>query len=218
MMHPESRSLQGSCLGLWSCARQHHHMRALHRGKKKSLLWDINSLARCGSAWGIFLGLCRLPTAAQAGTSPSTQAAKASHVVWGGGGKAGIYKVALLIINMTCRLSRPPMHSGHGHDVEKSAINMYTASLPPTENKGKGSLMLSLQGADSPQARQGWCLKRNTVSVGTLLSPPEGCLGAFLRNPETAALTSGPVPGDQNKVKARAATAHSRSALLRAHG
>lgn len=136
----------------------------------------------------------------------------------GGGGKAGIYKVALLIINMTCRLSRPPMHSGHGHDVEKSAINMYTASLPPTENKGKGSLMLSLQGADSPQARQGWCLKRNTVSVGTLLSPPGGCLGALLRNPETAALTSGPAPGDQNKVKARAATAHSRSALLRAHG
>lgn len=71
---------------------------------------------------------------------------------------------------------------------------MNTASLPPTENKGKGSLVLRLQGVGSPQARQGWCLKRNTVSEGTLLSPPGGCLGAFLRNPETAALTTGPVP------------------------
>lgn len=80
---------------------------------------------------------------------------------------------------------------------------MYAASLPPTENKGKGSLMLSLQGADSPQARQGWCLKRNTVSVGTLLSPPEGCLGALLRNPETAALTSGPAPGGSEQSQSQ---------------
>lgn len=137
MMHPESRPCKARVLGSGHVHDSITTCGLSTGGKKKSPLWDINSLARCGSAWGIFLGLCWLPTAAQAGTSPSTQAAKASHMVLGG--MAGIYKVALLIINMTCRLSRPPMHSGHGHDVEKSAINMYTASLPSTENKGKGS-------------------------------------------------------------------------------
>lgn len=56
---------------------------------KRSPLWDINSLARCGSAWGLFLGLCRVSTAAQA-AALRLRLPKAMHGTEGG--RTGIYE------------------------------------------------------------------------------------------------------------------------------
>lgn len=61
---------------------------------ESSPLWDINSLARCGSACSLFLELCRVPTAAQA-SAPLLGPLKASHVVLGWG--PGIYEVPFSI-------------------------------------------------------------------------------------------------------------------------